>query len=374
MKPAVVFVVLQAGAQANGGLESITQVMQRLKDHRPIVITNLDSKRAQSWRGSGIETHVIPEQASAGLSRDPSGTLLSYRRYHQALSAVLRASGARIIHANDPLAFQLSLAPAKLANVRLVLNLRDTVDPARNPPSIKFRAIFAAADHVLYLSADMARRWVQVAGNAARSCSITYSIVDPERFAPSAPSHDGSGIVLVPGVFWQKKGQLDFIRNVVPALAAQGIESWFAGDFDPDANDYAAACAAAAERFGDKVRFLGYRSDFPDLIHRASVVAIPSRHEGLMRGMIEAMSCGRPVVSFDVCSAREVLEREPAAGVVLRMDDHEGMATALIRYTTDREAQIAAGRAGSVLARQLFDPHEVAERHERVYRELGKRR
>jgi len=93
----------------------------------------------------------------------------------------------------------------------------------------------------------------------------------------------------------------------------------------------------------------------------------------LMRGMIEAMSCGRPVVSFDVCSAREVLEGEPAAaGAVLPMDDYEGMARALIRYATDGEAQISAGRAGSAVARLLFDPEEVTERYERVYRELSK--
>src|SRR6185295_12243989 len=138
-------------------------------------------------------------------------------------------------------------------------------------------------------------------------------------------------------------------------------------------NAYAAACADAAEPHSERVRFLGYRSDFPDLVRQANVVAVPSRHEGLMRGMIEAMSCGRPVVSFDVCSAREVLEAETgAAGTVLRMGDYAGMADALVRFAADRDAQIAAGRAGSESARLLFDPDAVVERYERVYRELDK--
>jgi glycosyltransferase involved in cell wall biosynthesis len=172
-------------------------------------------------------------------------------------------------------------------------------------------------------------------------------------------------------MFGPKKGQLEFIRNVIPVLAASGLETWFVGDFEPGADPYAAACAAAAKPFADRVRFLGYRTDIPDLIRQASVVAVPSRHEGLMRGTIEAMSCGRPVVSFDVCSAREMLEEKSAgAGVVLRFGDYAGMAQALIRYSSDQDARAAAGRAGSTAARVLFDADQVVEQYERVYREL----
>jgi glycosyltransferase involved in cell wall biosynthesis len=373
MKRPVVFVILQTGALANGGLQSITEVMLRLKAHRPIVLTNLDTELSQSWRSHGMEVHIVPEQASAGLRRNLLGTIRTYRRYHRALSDILRMSGSSVVHANDPLAFQLSLTAIKrLRRTRIALNLRDTLDPGRRPPRLKYRMMFAAADHVLYLSADMAERWRRVAANATRSCSVAYSIVDPVRFAASPPSGGETPVVLVSGMFRPKKGQLEFIRNVVPALAAQGIETWFAGDFEPAADPYAAACAAAAKPFADRVRFLGYRSDLPELFRQASVVAVPSRHEGLVRGMIEAMSCGRPVVSFDVCSAREILEdKSGGAGVVLRSGDYAGMAAALARFATDRDAQAAAGRAGSAAALILFDADQVVERYERVYRELG---
>ncbi len=374
MNPPVVFVALQTGALANGGLQSITEVMRRLKHHRPIALTNLDADLAQSWRSHGIAVRVVPEQASRGLRRDPAGTLRTYRRYHRALGEIVRESGARVIHANDPLAFQLSVSTAKAGpKARIALNLRDTLDPSRRPPRRKYQAMFAAADHVFYLSHDMAERWRRVAPNATKASSVTYSIVDPQRFAPPPPPSGANPVVLVPGIFWPKKGQLDFIRNVVPRLAERGIETWFAGDFEPEANAYAAACSDAARPFTDRVRFLGFRSDLPELYRQANVIAVPSRHEGLMRGMIEAMSCARPVVSFDVCSAREVLE-DKDAGAVLALGDHDGMAEALIRYASDRDLQAAAGRAGSSTARALFDPDKVVERYERVYRALGERR
>jgi len=373
MKHPIVFVIMQTGASANGGVQSITEIMRRLKVHRPIVLTNLDTDATRSWRSFGIEVHIVPEKASAGLIRSPAGTIRTYLRYRRALAGILGTTGVSVIHANDPLAFQLSFAAAKLSRTPITLNLRDTLDPNRRPPGFKFHTIFAAADHVFYLSADMAEHWRKVAANAMRSSSVTYSIVDPERFAASPITADGEPVVLVPGVFWPKKGQLQFIRNVVPALAEHGIETWFAGDFEPDTNPYAAACAEAAQAYAGRVRFLGYRKDLPDLYREASVVAVPSRHEGLVRGMIEAMSCGRPVVSFDVCSAREILEQKSGgAGIVVPMGDYARMADALIHYSIDRSDQAAAGRAASASARILFEPDEVVERHERVYCALVK--
>ena len=196
------------------------------------------------------------------------------------------------------------------------------------------------------------------------SCSVTYSIVDPERFPRRLSPKAENGSSAFAGDLPAKKGQLEFHpQRRSRRWPAHGIETWFAGDFEPGTDPYAAACAAAAKPFAEQIRFLGYRSDLPELFRQASVVAVPSRHEGLMRGMIEAMTCGRPVVSFDVCSAREVLEaKSGGAGVVVPLGDHDGMADALIRFATDREAQAAAGRAGIAAARALFDVDQVVER------------
>ena len=86
----------------------------------------------------------------------------------------------------------------------------------------------------------------------------------------------------------------------------------------------------------------------PNLLTRASVVVCPSRHEGLMRGMIEAMSVGRPVVSFDICSAREMLEQSsPPAGVVVPHGDYAAMTDALLRFATDLRPEPRQARRGA---------------------------
>jgi len=372
-RPAVIFAVLQTGASANGGVQSITNIMKGLQRFRPIILTNSDTDRTEDWRRSGFEVHIVQENASDGLRLNPKGYLGSYWRYHKSLRKLLAHSGARLVHANDPLAFQLALSAVKSSRgVRIAMNMRDTLDPGRPPPRLKYRFLFGSADHVFYLSQDMANRWTKVAANAKRSFTVTYSVVDLQKFTPRPFSRDGRPVVLLSGIIRPKKGQLEFLRFVAPQLAARNIETWIAGDFDPGTNTYDADCAAAAKPLGGHVRFLGYRSDLPELFARSSVVAVASRHEGLVRAMIEAMSCGRPVVSFDVSSAREMLEHGAVnPGAVVPAGDYASMADALLRYCEDPIIAARAGEAGARRARLFFEGPQVVKRYEDAYAALS---
>lgn len=367
----VLFVLPQTGASANGGIASVSQIISGLRNHRPIILTDRSTPLVEEWRSEGIETHLLRTTRSL---RHPVATLSTYWRYARELRQLMASSGAKLVHANNPFALQLTLAAVKLgAGAKVALNLRDTMDPARRPPRSRFQFLFGATDHIFFLSQDMADRWAAIAPNAKSNFSVTYSIVDPNRFVPAPPySGEDPPVVLLSGVIRPKKGQLDFIRKVSPRLAARGIATWLAGDFDPAADPYVRACSDAAAPLGEMVCFLGYRADVPELMQRSAVVAVASRHEGLVRSMIEAMSCARPVVSFDVCSAREVLEDQAGgAGIVVRSGDHDAMADAILDYCRDPAAAAAAGQKGHAAASRLFDPDAVVRRYEQVYERLG---
>lgn len=364
--PPVLFLVLQTNAFADGGVSSISQVIARLRDHRPIIVTDRDGRRVDEWRSRGIETHVVPQTASRGASRNLLGTLRSYWVYRSEIGRLIKASGAKVVHANDPLALQLVLWPARSLGAAVTVNIRDTIDPDRQHPRLRYRFLFSLADHVFYLSHDMADRWARIASNAKRACSVTYSIVDPKRFKPADAVASEPPVVLLSGIIRRKKNQVEFLRRVGPSLAAEGIAIWIAGDFDPSLDPYMAECAEAAAQLGDAVRFLGYRSDIAEVMARSTVVAVPSRHEGLVRAMIEAMSCARPVVSFDICSARELLEQE-GAGQVVALGEYDGMARAIIDYCRNPRLAYSAGKRGHATAARLFAAEDVVARYERVY-------
>lgn len=374
-RPPVLFVALQTGAAANGGIASLGEVVTAMRRNRPYVLTNREGPVTEGWRRQGIAVTVVSEGASSGLRHAPLATMTSYVRYFRAVRTLLAESGARIVHANDPLAFQLSLAAARSRpGVRIALNIRDTIGPARTPPRRRYRWLFGAADHILFLSRDMLDRWAQIVPGIHEKASVTYSIVDLDRFRPQPLQLSGRPVALVSGVVCPKKGQLDFLQTVSPVLARAGIETWLSGDFDTHEHGYAADCRSAAAPLGEMVRFLGYRADVPDLLASAHVVCVSSHYEGLMRTMIEAMAAGRPIVSTDVASAREMLEQPGReAGKVFPIGCGAAMANEIVRLCRDLGANRKLGANGVLVARKTFDAGRVVSEYEAAYDRLRRR-
>ena len=97
-------------------------------------------------------------------------------------------------------------------------------------------------------------------------------------------------------------------------------------------------------------------------------IVIGSRNEGLARAMIEGMACGVPVVSFSVCSAREMLD-DTAAGEVVLNGDHVALAEALIRLAADPKRSAEMGRCGRLVAEQKFETERVRAGYLALYDE-----
>jgi glycosyltransferase involved in cell wall biosynthesis len=68
--------------------------------------------------------------------------------------------------------------------------------------------------------------------------------------------------------------------------------------------------ASLVRHFGleERVQFTGYVEKMEDIWRDSHVMVLPSRGEGTPLATLEAMMCGRPVVTTDVGGNREVLE------------------------------------------------------------------
>lgn len=66
----------------------------------------------------------------------------------------------------------------------------------------------------------------------------------------------------------------------------------------------------------DRIRFLGHRTDVPDLLAAADVFVFPSLSEALPGAVIEAMALGLPIVASDLDSVRELVEEGGNAWLV----------------------------------------------------------
>jgi glycosyltransferase involved in cell wall biosynthesis len=114
---------------------------------------------------------------------------------------------------------------------------------------------------------------------------------------------------------------------------------------------------SAVERLGlaDRVRFLGQRSDVPQLLAGADIFCQPNQGpEPFGIVFVEALWAGRPVVTTAMGGALEILDE--SCGILVEPDNPDGLASALDRLIQSPELRRQLGRAGPDRARHLCDP------------------
>jgi glycosyltransferase involved in cell wall biosynthesis len=82
----------------------------------------------------------------------------------------------------------------------------------------------------------------------------------------------------------------------------------------------------------------------PELLNGVDAVIHTSLREGLARVLPQSLLVGRPVISYDIDGAREVVV--PKTGVLLMPRDLDGLTSAILRLAADRPAREAMGQEG----------------------------
>ena len=99
----------------------------------------------------------------------------------------------------------------------------------------------------------------------------------------------------------------------------------------------------------------------PELLGAVDAVIHPSLREGLARVLPQALLVGRPVISYDIDGAREVVL--PSTGFLLRPRDLDGLGQAILHLAAEPSLRAAMGEEGR---RRFADQF----RHETMTREL----
>lgn len=375
MTPRILFAAYQVERGSNGGMESATRIFEALAgDFQWTLMTNRETPRTARWRAGGARVVHFAFDEEGGKIRRGAQLCLAAAR-----TMALRAD---ILHGNDIRGVQVLLPSAQLMGKPLAFTLRN-MKPENEKYDIHWHRVARHLDALITLSDDMARRVEdRLPVPAARRHTIS-SIVDLDTFRPLDPTKRAAlrtrlgmgtqdfAIGMVAG-FFDMKRQLDVIRKVLPRLADLPVRLHLVGDFHPQTDSYSRACAdtVAAQGLEDRVVFHGFRSDVADWLAALDIVLVASQREGLARCMIEAMACGTPVVSVDVCSAREMLE-PTRAGIVVGPDDWAGLAATLRALCADPEIRVAMGRAGREAALAQFSTQQVAQGWRDLYTRLG---
>jgi glycosyltransferase involved in cell wall biosynthesis len=206
---------------------------------------------------------------------------------------------------------------------------------------------------------------VDRAAVAAKLVHIPHGI-DPERFSPLRPeAAPAAPTILFLGGTERRKGiytLLDAFRIVRAAIPDARLVVGGAGG---RLHDVRAAVGAMSE--GAHVTLLGNvdRASVPDLIRGASVLCAPSNGEPFGMSLLEAMSCGKPVVVTDAGGPQFIVDA--AGGEKVPVGNAAALAAALARILRSDETQRAMGAYNRALVERVYAWDRVIDRVEETY-------
>lgn len=128
----------------------------------------------------------------------------------------------------------------------------------------------------------------------------------------------------------------------------------------------------AALGLGEDVRFHGYSDAIPELLNCMDVYVQSSFYEGFSNTVLEAMSCGLPVLATDTGGTKDLF-REEEEGYFFHPEDHEGLSRLILRLHTDERLRHSMGRKARLHAGSQFSVQTMVRNYESLYAELTQR-
>ena len=194
--------------------------------------------------------------------------------------------------------------------------------------------------------------------------------VDTEVFSPGIEPNGIPTVTLPARMIWDK-GVGEFVEAVRILKEREfKFKAVLAGAPDPSNPNYVPEPTLKKWTRENLVEWLGQVEDMPSLYQRSHIVCLPSSYrEGVPMALVEAASCGRPIVTTNEPGCKETV-KNGVSGLLVPPHDSEALAEALQRLLEDPAMRQNMGKAGRELAVNRFSKEIVIGKTFEVYREL----
>lgn len=365
-----------------GGAEfSLLELGKHFRDTSRVVLFE-DGPFSERLKQAGVAAEILPAPgAVTNVTRGGSA-----RKAIRAFPGVMRlawklaqrAQGYDLIYANSQKSMIVSAVASTLSGRPVIWHLRDlmTADhfsAVNRHVAVRLANLLAA--RVIVNSRATREAFIECGGRAGKA-HVVYNGIDASRLEAVASEEIdrlrgtlelGEGPLV--GAFsrlapW--KGQ----HVLLEALAQRpGVQALLVGDalFEED-RSYADRLRRRTQELGlsDRVHFLGFREDVPQLMQLVDVVAHTSiAPEPFGRVIVEGMLADRPVVATRAGGALEIIDHN-RTGLLVPPDDANALADALDQLLSAPERSEAMAHEGRRMARERFSQaraNENVERH-----------
>ncbi|MES1245227.1 MAG: glycosyltransferase [Acidobacteriota bacterium] len=328
------------------------------------LVNHLSRERFRPFLGTTrregpLAAGIRPDVGRLALNRTRTLDLGALRR----LLAFVRENDVAIVHAHASALFFARLAALASPHLKVIWHDHFGRYLEEERPAWLWGPLARRTAAVVAVNEDLAR-WSRERLGAGPVVYLPNFVPEtPEAPVPDLPGQPGLRVVCVANLRAQKDHP-NLLRAFARVLRDEPEARLLLAGAEIEAG-YAARVREEATRLGDRVVFLGSRSDVPALLRACDVGVLASTSEGFPLSLLEYGLAGLAAVATRVGQCAEVLEGE--AGVLVPPADPDALGRAILALLRD-----PAGRAflGDRLARRVRERYSAAavmERLEAVY-------
>jgi len=119
----------------------------------------------------------------------------------------------------------------------------------------------------------------------------------------------------------------------------------------------------------NKVHFLGFRTDIPNILSMTDIFVLSSDWEGNPLSVMEAMASGKPIISTSVGGIPELVD-DGEQGFLVPANNVQALANAMFSLLEDSQRRLNMGLSGMKKAKEKFDIKVMANAYSELYKVL----
>jgi glycosyltransferase involved in cell wall biosynthesis len=334
----------------------------RKRGHKNLIFARHDGRFAERMRADGFDVLPLP-----GSGRGPAAIWRMRRAWKRLQPDVVHFHDPHALSGGGIAAWALGI-PARIVARRVDFPIRSTW---------RYRHLVDRVIAVSSAVADIGRR----SGVPSDKIRVVLDGVDPRRAQSGNRTRgrqslgiaDDTLLLLTVATLTDHKGHtylLQAMPQVRAKLGSRSVVLALAGDGELREKLEADVAAAGLE---NAVRFLGFRSDIPDLLKAADLFVLPSHLEGLCSTLIDVMIARTPIVSTTAGGIPDLLgplDGEPEVAQLVLPKDPAALSAAILTAITDLPALQPTIDLAEARALSRFTDEQMVEGTLDVYREL----
>jgi len=312
-----------------------------------------------------------------------AGSRLAYPAVILRLARRLREGQSQIFHAHlfDPSVVGLTAAALAGVPCRVLTRHYSNYHTRINRPlHVKLdQWCTARSHHVIAVSNETAEHLIGVEGAPTSKVTAIHNGIDFERIKPSGPgarqrvrAELGLGDLftfLIAGRLHPEKGYEHLFEAVrlLKDREGQPFVLLVAGR-GPFLERYQQRVSALG--IADRVRFLGFRDDLPDLMTSSDLFVLPSVAESFGLVLAEALYLGLAVVASRVGGIPEIVD-DGVDGLLVAPGDAQDLAAAMEAFLCRKVILPGLGAVAVEKVRKRFDFEQMLKKYEAIYEQLA---